>query len=55
MSTPYDLDLVDHLYKYVAAYKIGSGDLGWKEMIKKVASKKTSFHCDRCFKYKRSR
>ena len=25
MSTPYDLDLVDHLYKYVAAYKIGSG------------------------------
>ncbi len=40
MSTPYDLDLVDHLYKYVAAYKIGSGDLGWKEMIKKVASKK---------------
>ncbi len=39
MSTPYDLDMVDHLFKYVQAYKIGSGDLAWKEMIKKVSSK----------------
>ena len=43
MSTPYDLNLVDHLYKYVAAYKIGSGDLAWKEMIEKVASKKNQY------------
>ena len=40
MSTPYDLDMVDHLNKYVAAYKIGSGDLAWEDMIQKVSSKK---------------
>ena len=54
MSTPYDLNLVDHLYKYVAAYKIGSGDLAWKEMIEKVASKKTSIYCKWSFYNERS-
>ncbi len=39
-STPYDLDMVDHLDDYVSAYKIGSGDLNWDAMIKKVISKK---------------
>jgi len=38
-STPYDLDMVDHLDKYVPAYKIGSGDVAWDEMLEKVASK----------------
>lgn len=38
-STPYDLDMIDHLDQYVPAYKIGSGDSAWHEMIKKVASK----------------
>jgi N-acetylneuraminate synthase len=39
-STPYDLDMVDHLDKYVSAYKIGSGDINWMGMIEKVANKK---------------
>ena len=38
-STPYDLDMVDHLDPYVPAYKIGSGDIIWDAMIKKIASK----------------
>ena len=38
-STPYDLSIVDHLDKYVPAYKIGSGDLNWDKMLVKVASK----------------
>jgi sialic acid synthase SpsE len=36
-STPYDLDMVDHLDEYVPAYKIGSGDLNWHAMLEKVA------------------
>ena len=39
MTSPYDLDLVDHVDKYVRAYKIGSGDITWIENIKKIASK----------------
>ena len=38
-STPYDLDLVDHLDPYVPAYKVGSGDVAWDAMIEKIASK----------------
>jgi len=36
-STPYDLDIVDHLNKFVPAFKIGSGDLAWEAMLEKVA------------------
>ena len=38
-TTPYSLDLVDFIDPYVPAYKIGSGDITWLEMIEKVASK----------------
>tara|TARA_Y100000748_G_C15456772_1_gene473237 strand:+ start:84 stop:1166 length:1083 start_codon:yes stop_codon:yes gene_type:complete len=38
-STPYDLDMVDHLEDYTSAYKIGSGDVAWDLMLQKVASK----------------
>ena len=38
-STPYDLDMVDHLDPYVPAYKIGSGDINWFAMLDKIASK----------------
>ena len=38
-TTPYDLEYVDQLDKYVNLYKIGSGDVTWLEMLKKVASK----------------
>lgn len=38
-TTPYDLNYVDELDKYVNMYKIGSGDITWKKMLSKVASK----------------
>lgn len=38
-TTPYDLDIVDDVDPLVPAYKIGSGDITWIEMIEKVASK----------------
>ena len=43
MSTPYDLDAVDHLNSYVSAFKIGSGDVAWNDMLLKVSSQKTQF------------
>ena len=36
-STPYDLDMVDHLNNFVDCYKIGSGDLAFDLMIRRVA------------------
>ena len=39
-TTPYDLDMVDYLYDYVPAFKIGSGDLAWNAMLSKVAKTK---------------
>ncbi len=33
MSTPYDLEAVDHLEPYVNAYKIGSGDITYHELV----------------------
>tara|TARA_A100001015_G_C15035352_1_gene735864 strand:- start:1116 stop:2174 length:1059 start_codon:yes stop_codon:yes gene_type:complete len=38
-TSPYSLDLVDYVDSYVPAYKIGSGDITWIEIIKKIASK----------------
>lgn len=38
-TTPYELGIVDQIDEYVPAYKIGSGDITWLEMIEKVASK----------------
>tara|TARA_B100001093_G_scaffold52660_1_gene44683 strand:+ start:149 stop:1222 length:1074 start_codon:yes stop_codon:yes gene_type:complete len=38
-TSPYSLDIVDHIDPYVPAYKIGSGDITWIEMIKHIASK----------------
>jgi len=40
MSTPYDLDTADFLNKYIPAFKIGSGDLAWDDMLIKISSKK---------------
>lgn len=42
-TTPYALDVVDFMDPYVPAYKIGSGDITWIEMIKKVASKQKPY------------
>ena len=38
-SSPYDFEAVDMLDPYVPAYKIGSGDITWPEMLTKVAAK----------------
>tara|TARA_B100001996_G_C18668949_1_gene595941 strand:- start:2489 stop:3541 length:1053 start_codon:yes stop_codon:yes gene_type:complete len=40
LTAPYDLSYVDDVYKYVSAYKIGSGDINWREIIIKIAKKK---------------
>lgn len=39
LTSPYSLDLVDHVDPFIAAYKIGSGDVTWVELIEHVASK----------------
>ena len=39
-TSPYDLELVDKVNKYVVAYKIGSGDITWLDIIKKISKKK---------------
>lgn len=36
-STPYDFEAVDMLRPFVPAFKIGSGDITWPEMIQKIA------------------
>jgi sialic acid synthase SpsE len=38
-SAPYDLEAVDMLDPYVELFKIGSGDITWPEMLRKVAQK----------------
>ena len=45
MSTPYDLDAVDHLNSYVSAFKIGSGDVAWNDMLLKVSSQLVQQKC----------
>lgn len=42
-TTPYDLEIVDFMDIHVQAYKIGSGDITWLEMIKKIASKQKPY------------
>ena len=39
MTAPYDLNYVDDVYKYICAYKIGSGDLNWRELLVKISKK----------------
>lgn len=38
-SSPYDLEAVDMLDSYVPAYKIGSGDITWPEILAHIAAK----------------
>ena len=42
-TSPYDFDLVDHIDPFVPAYKIGSGDITWIEMIEHIASKQKPY------------
>ena len=39
MTTPYSLDLVDTVDCYVNAFKIGSGDITWLEIVDYIAQK----------------
>lgn len=39
-TSPYSFELVDAVDSYVSAYKIGSGDITWLEIIDYIASKK---------------
>ncbi len=36
-TTPYSLEVIDDLNRFVPAYKIGSGDITWRDMVEKVA------------------
>lgn len=38
-TSPYSVDWVEHVDPYVSAYKIGSGDITWHEIIRYMASK----------------
>ena len=38
-TSPYSIELVDLVDKYVPAFKIGSGDITWHEIIRHIASK----------------
>lgn len=42
-TSPYSIDIVDYIDPYVPAYKIGSGDITWIEMVKHVASKQKPY------------
>ena len=37
MTTPYDLSLIPILSEYVSAWKVGSGDITWHEMIRTLS------------------
>jgi N-acetylneuraminate synthase len=37
-TSPYSLDIVDEVDQYVAAYKVGSGDITWLEIIEKMGN-----------------
>ena len=36
-TTTYSLEVIDDLNRFVPAYKIGSGDITWRDMVEKVA------------------
>jgi sialic acid synthase SpsE len=38
-TSPYDLELVDHVDPFVPAFKIGSGDITWLEIVEHIAAK----------------
>lgn len=39
-TAPYDLSIINKLNKFVCAWKVGSGDITWHELILKLAKKK---------------
>ena len=43
-TTPYSLEVIDELDSFVPAYKIGSGDITWRDMVEKVALQSKPYH-----------
>jgi len=39
-TAPYDINYVKSVYNYVDAYKIGSGDISWLDIVKEISKKK---------------
>lgn len=39
LTTPYAIDLADHVDPFVPAYKVGSGDITWTDFIRFLAAK----------------
>ena len=39
-TAPYNLDIIDELDKYVCAWKVGSGDINWIDLIKNLSQRK---------------
>ena len=42
-TSPYSLEIVDYVDKFIPAYKIGSGDITYLDIIKKIAKKKKPY------------
>jgi sialic acid synthase SpsE len=42
-TSPYSLEMVDFIDEFVPAYKIGSGDITWLEIIAKIAQKRKPY------------
>jgi sialic acid synthase SpsE len=42
-TSPYAIDIVEAIDNYVPAYKIGSGDITWIEMVQYIASKQKPY------------
>ncbi len=42
-TSPYSIELVDHVDPFVPAYKIGSGDITWIEMVEYIAGKQKPY------------
>ena len=41
LTSPYSIELVDFVDPYLEAFKIGSGDITWHEIIRHIASKES--------------
>ena len=42
-TSPYSIEIVEHIDSYVPAYKIGSGDITWIEIVEHIASKQKPY------------
>lgn len=42
-TSPYSFEIVDYIDRYVPAYKIGSGDITWIELVKHIAAKQKPY------------